>query len=208
MQTESISLERRAIRNGYHEAANGMCDEVSVERDFLPDRFSLRAQFDWKVARRSIDREVQDEGTGARALTTFQSPAERIFTRNSVMEFLGQLRKKAARRVCTRHASTPQILVFRKGHHSWIERDASIAPWRYMYFMGPRGSATSTAVVIQTREAIFELFPWLKRTRTAKVIAGPNDLIMYRSVAVQSVLWLPDSVELKDQTIVLSGWLW
>ena len=205
MQSESMSRERRTIKNGLRDAAKRAPTEVFVEQEFLLDQFSLRAQFDWKVARRSIDRA---EETDAGLSTIFRSPSERIFTRDGVIEFLSRLRKKAAGYVRTRHASTPQIWVFRKGHHTWIEQDASIAPWRYMYFIAPRGAGTSMVVVIQTRRAILEWLPWLTRTRTAKVIVGSNNLIIFPSVAVQSVLCEPNSADLKDQTIVLSGWLW
>lgn len=208
MQTESISGKRREVENGSHAARNGPLKDVFLEREFLLDQFSLRAQFDWNVARRSIDHQVQGEETDTAIPTIFRSPSERIFTRDGVIDFLGQLRKKAAGRLHTRHASTPQIVVYRRGHHRWIEQDTSIAPWRYMYFMGPRGDRISMPVIIQTREAILEWFPWLTRTITSRVLMGSNDLIMYRSTAVQSVLCHSDSFELKDQTIVLSGWLW
>jgi hypothetical protein len=200
-----MSQERRTNKKGWRDAAKRALTEVFVEQEFLLDQFSLRAQFDWKVARRSIDRA---EKTDAGLSTIFRSPSERVFTRDGVIEFLSRLRNEAAGYVGTRHASTPQIWVFRKGHHTWIEQDASIAPWRYMYFIAPRGAGTSMVVVIQTRRAIFEWLPWLTRTRTARVIVGSNNLIIFPSVAVQSVLCQANSADLKDQTIVLSGWLW
>ena len=63
-------------------------------------------------------------------------------------------------------------------------------------------------VVIQTREVILQWFPWLTRTVTTRVLVESNDLILYPSNAVQSLQYQPIGVELKDQTVVLSGWLW
>lgn len=192
--------------NGLRGAVNNALTNVFVEQEFLRDRFSLRAQFDWKVARRGMDQAAEETVTGLS--TIFRSPSERVFTREGVIEFLSQLRKMAAGHVRIRHASTPQVWVFRRGHHKWIEQDASIAPWRYLYCLGPRSTETFMLVAIETRQVMLEWFPWLKRTRIFKVIVGSNDLIIFPSLAVQSVLCQSNSAELKDQTIVLSGWLW
>ena len=205
MHSKSMSQEKRTARNGGGDVSGRALNEVFVEQEFLPDQFSLRAQFDWKVARRSID---QEQEADAGISTIFRSPSERIFTRDGVIEFLTRLRKKANGYLRTRHASTPQIWVFRKGYHTWIEKDASVAPWRYMYFIAPHSTGTSMEVVIQTRGKIIQWLPWLTRTRTARVKVESNDLIIFPSVAVQSVLCRPISADLKDQTIVLSGWLW
>jgi hypothetical protein len=208
MQTESISPEKRKTERASREAANGALKEVFVEHEFFLDCFSLRAQFDWIMARQGSDRQVQAEATEAGVPTLFRSPAERVFKRDGMIDFLRQLRKEAAGRLRARHASTPQIVVFRRGSHAWREQDATIAPWRYMYFLGPRGARTSMLVVIQTREVILQWFPWLTRTVTTRVLVESNDLILYPSNAVQSLQYQPIGVELKDQTVVLSGWLW
>jgi len=191
-----------------HDAVNSTRNEVFIEREFLMDRFSLRAQFDWKVARKNIGPGAHAEEAQTGVPRMFRAASERVFTREGMIDFLIQLRKKAAGHIRTRHASTPQVSVLRKGHHRWIEHDTSIAPWRYMYFMGPRGACAPMVVVLQTREAIREWLPWLERTRTAKVTVGPNDLVMYPSIAVQSVLCHAHTITLEDQTVILSGWLW
>jgi len=206
MQTESIS-GLRSVEDGSSDAAAAAAhSEVYVEQEFLVDRFSLRAHFDWKVARRSLNRTEENADVGVS--TIFRAPSERVFTRDGVIEFLGRLRKRAGNYVPARHASTPQVWVFREGHHTWVEQDASIAPWRYMYFMGPRMGATSMEVAIQTRKALLRWLPWLTRTRTIRIIVESNDLVIFPSVAVQSMTYQPDGADLVDQTLVLSGWLW
>jgi hypothetical protein len=206
MQTESISREVRNTKRASFVAANGALGEVFVQHEFFLDCHSLRAQFDWIMARQGSDR--QAETTEAGVSTLFRSPAERVFKRDGVVNFLRQLRKEAALRLHTRHASTPQIVVFQRGNHAWREQDATIAPWRYMHFMGPRGARTSMQAVIQTRAVIFQRVPWLTRTATTRVNVESNDVILYPSNAVQSLQYQPSGVELRDQTVVLSGWLW
>lgn len=198
--------ESQECENHFAETANAEARDVFVEREFLLDRFSMRAQFDWRVARQSAEREPQAEETSFPII--FRSTSVPIFTRDRVVDFLSQVRERAFDHLRIRHASTPQVLIFQTGQHSWIEQDASIAPWRYMYFMGPRIEGTPMGVTIQTREALIERIPWLKRTKTSTVDIGSNDLLIYRSVAMQTILSQSASTDLKDQTVILSGWLW
>jgi hypothetical protein len=208
MQTESISRRTQSTAQGLSQVPDSTSGEVFLEREFLLDRFSLRAQFDWKVARHGVPPAVMYTHAAAAVPAVFRSRSEQVFTRDAIIEFLSQLRKVAARRLQTRHTSTPQIAVFPRGHHTWIEQDPSVAPWRYMYFAGPRRGGTSIGAVLSMREAVLPWFPWLTQMRTVSLRAGSNDLILYRSVATQSLLCEPSGTELEEQTVVLSGWLW
>jgi hypothetical protein len=64
MQSESISQEKRTTKTRLRNAANSALTEVFVEQEFFLDPFSLRAQSDWKVARRSIDQAERETDAG------------------------------------------------------------------------------------------------------------------------------------------------
>ena len=207
MQSDSAVHAKPNARHGSQQDSDGRQNRVFVEREFLLDPSSLRAQFDWKVARHQ-GRLKQPAENGIGLSTMFRIPSERVLTRDAVFDFLSQLRTIAAEYLGSRHASTPQIMVFGRGSQRWVEEDPSIAPWRYMCFIGPRRPGPATVVSIQTHEAILTWLPWFQRRMATRVLVGSNDLILYQSFAVQSVLSQPESAELEDQTLVLSGWLW
>ena len=193
-------------KQGVLQPISPLSQKVYVERELSFDSFSLRAQFDWRVARLQAEMEVDrlrnDE------VAQFRAPAEQVFTREKMIEFLIHLRKKAAVRVGTRHASTPQVVVFHRGLCRWVEQDAAIAPWRYFHTIGPRAAPTSVKVMIATRHTIVRSLPWLYQTRITETLLESNELLIYPSTAGQSMLNQTDSIRLDSQMVVLTGWLW
>src|SRR6185437_4987762 len=207
MRTETAVPLDQITQPAAHARADRAASQVFVEREFLLDPFSLRAQFDWKVARKGLSAVVQPGLTTGGVPAIFRSSPEQIFTHEIMIDLLNQVRKAARTRLHASHASTPQIAAFQEGSHTWVEQDATVAPWRYMYFLGPRHGTPSMVVTISMREAIFKWFAGLTRTSSATTCVASNDLILYRSTAVQSLRSEAATNILNDQILVFSGWL-
>ena len=177
--------------------------------NFYRDAESLRAQFEWKMARAEAHGNALLTETSEPEICRFwAASADRIFPQPAISEFLAFLRSWAHKSIGTRRASTPEIHVFT--NDCWCEpcQDATPAHWRYVYVLGPTAKTTNVKLSLLPHTPV-RRFSFLRLSRTVEVDIQFGAFLVYEKKLSYRMNRLRGGSERPLRaTIFLSGYLW
>ncbi|MGA3323638.1 MAG: hypothetical protein ABSF45_04140 [Terriglobia bacterium] len=181
-----------------------------VDICFTQADFFQRADTLWQQLERGLTVEAAGSPSPLREIcaagqyTYLMATADQVFTHDVMLAFLSRLRRWAKERLDARHASTPQIHIYRDGCARALSPDAVPTRWHYLYSL-TRGEPASIRLLEPNGQR-----RWfgIVLSRIANLPLGFNQLLVHETCQAYELNAPTRARKPLEGAILLHGYLW